>query len=75
MSTFDSLVWVQLASVALVNYLARKKKTRLAWTGAGLLFTGPLTLIVFLIVEARNNKRQEKLDAAGGKIPGGQLRS
>jgi len=75
MSTFEWLGLVQLALVALVNYLAREKKTRFAWTGAALLFSGPITLIVFLIVEARNHKRQEKLDAAVGKIPGGQLRS
>ena len=45
---------MQLALVALVGYLAKDKKTWLAWTGAA--------LIVFLILEARNRKRQEKLD-------------
>ncbi len=54
MSTFEWLGLVQLALVALVGYLAKDKKTWLAWTGAA--------LIVFLILEARNRKRQEKLD-------------
>ena len=62
MSTFEWLGLVQLALVALVGYLARDKKTWLAWTGAALLFTAPITLIVFLILEARNRKRQEELD-------------
>ena len=62
MSTFEWLGLVQLALVALVYYLAREKKTRFAWTGAALLFSGPITLIVFLILEARNRKRQVKLD-------------
>lgn len=61
MSTFVLVIWAAL--VLLVNQLAIGKKTRLAWTGAAIL--GPLPiLIVFLIVEARNRKRQD-----------GQLRS
>ena len=57
MSTFEWLGLVQLALVALVGYLAKDKKTWLAWTGAALF-----SCIVFLILEARNRKRQEKLD-------------
>jgi hypothetical protein len=64
------LVWIAL--VVLVNYLAREKKTRLAWTGAPIVFSPFPVLIVLLILEARNHKRQEKLFAAGGKIPRSQ---
>ena len=55
------LISLQLPLILLVCYLARKKKTCFAWTGATLLFTPYLTLIVFLILEARNRKRQDKL--------------
>jgi Na+/melibiose symporter-like transporter len=66
------LMWVVF--VLLVNHLARENKHRIGWTVAAGWF-GIVTLFVFLIVESINHKRLEKLDAAGGKISGGQLRS
>jgi hypothetical protein len=62
------------AVVVQVNYLATENKHRIGWTVAAGWF-GIVTLFVFLIVESINHKRLEKLDAAGGKISGGQLRS
>lgn len=68
------VLFIWAALVMLVNYLAREKKHRFGWTVFAGLFPIP-TLIVFQILEAISHKRQEKLDAAAGKIPGGQLRS
>jgi hypothetical protein len=62
------------AVVVQVNYLARENKHRIGWTVAAGWF-GIFALFAFLIVEAINHNRLEKLDAAGGKISGGQLRS
>ena len=62
------------AVVVQVNYLARENKHRIGWTVAAGWF-GLVTLFVFPIVESINHRRLEKLDAVGGKISGGKLRS
>ena len=51
------------AVIVQMNYLARDSKHRIGWTVAAGWF-GIITIFVFLIVEAINHKRQEKLDAA-----------
>jgi len=51
------------AVIVQMNYLARESKHRIGWTVAAGWF-GIITIFVFLIVEAINHKRQEKLDAA-----------
>jgi hypothetical protein len=53
------VVWI--TSAVVMGYVARSKgyKTWPAWTGAAILFSLPLTLIVFFIIDAKSRKRKE----------------
>jgi hypothetical protein len=61
------LFWI--TSAVVMGYLAKNKgyRTWPAWTGASILFSLPLTLIVFLIVDAKNRKRKTQLERESSK--------
>jgi hypothetical protein len=66
------LVWI--TSAVVMGYLAKSKgyRTWPAWTGASILFSLPLNLIVFFIVDAKNRKRKKQLERESVKGSAGE---
>jgi len=56
------IFWITSALVMGYPAKSRGYKTWPAWTGATFLFSFPLTIIVFLIVDARNRRRKKQLE-------------